>query len=312
MLDRFQILSFSVAVLALITRLGMSETISKGEMLAEYEPEAKKLEDFYRRAQITGISTKSDWGGLGGTEVTKHVFKGNGKSLRVDEILIETPRYPPPPWVQWITVASPSGSFQASRASGQPTFVLRDHGGDSARMDTVIRWKYKISSAPYQFRDYTILEFLKLPELNINNCERLVRNGESLVKVSYQYPGTVPGSFLFSVDKHWALIENTNGTDFQKDRLVVEYELENGMPVMRRIESWREVKDGRKSMHEVIDITEFLSRAASEKEFTVASVGLPDPGPRRGRRWMLLLTIVGIICLLIARIVRSRQNAAAK
>lgn len=291
---------------------------SKEAFLARYEPSARKLEEFYRHIRIVATSSKTGWPALKGPQLMKLIFEANGPLLRLELEVLESHKPSVPAGLRQVAVANPQGSFIVNKRSDESEFALRRFGrANNAKFDQRIRWGAAIAAAPYQYRDVTILEFFRMPEVQVASVEEGTRGGENVVTVGYELPGTAPGWFSFLPDKSWALSEYTIGPGTESPvHLVVEYgDVADGVPLLKRIRSWREKDGNKKILEETVDIEEIEPGGVPESEFTLASVGIHDVGPEVSRNYGLILLVVGAVIVagtaLLLRVVRTRAVGRA-
>jgi hypothetical protein len=299
-------------MIILLLRAPASRADAKFDFLSRYEPAVKTLEEFYRHIRIVGQSTKTNFPALNGTQIEKLVFEANGPRLRMESTVIESHQESLPAGLIRVVVANPGSSFYAKKAPQASAFVLKNLTPNSAESDRRIRWVNSLAAAPYQYRDQTILEFFRMPDVGVASLEETETDGERATTVSYELPGTAPGSFVFLPDKAWALREYTIGTGSVRDRKVIEYAgAIDGIPLLKRIKAWRDEPDG-KWLQEIIEIEEIEPGDVPEDEFALASVGIADVGPEVSRGYGLLLLILGGVTLagatlLLALLRRARR-----
>lgn len=257
----------------------MLRRISSAEFIAQYQSHFERIERFYRRAYIAGISTKSHFSGFEGIEVMKHEYRSNGACLRVDSSFLD--RKHARRWTSLVSVASPCLSFEAAMYIDEDTYTLTRFERDGTKADTSIRWNFPFASSAYQYRDLTMLEFLRQPNVEIVGVETLVRDGEKLCRLECQQPRIVPQSFVFSIDKGWPLVETSSGGEERVTRSRFDYDYIRGLPIIRRCEESYEFADGRVSIQEVVEIADFVPSPAAEDEFEPSAIGIHGQLPTK-------------------------------
>ena len=247
------------------------QRVHTAEFLPTYEPYARRLEDFYRRSQMVGIETITECPRYDGAEVVKLGYRGNGSCIRLDTAFIEKKRNRK--WQEWVRIATPDGGFNAARYDEDGPFTLKSFSRDGAMNDIAIRWDAFVS-APYQYRDLTILQFLSLPRVRVDECVLFSRNNESLIRVTCSQPKSTPTKFVFSIDKGWALVEQCTGDAGRAEHVRVDYDMRGDFPIVSRREKWTEYSDGSAVNRHVVEVIDFVASPANEDGFELSSIGI--------------------------------------
>lgn len=300
----------------------------KARFLAEYEPAAKKLEEFYGKVLIRG--RKIEKGERPGAEaISDLVFRANGPLLRLDEanhraignLQAETTR---------VRVANPRRSFALRKAPGAEAFTIDLLDRDYRQQVKSIRANAVIPFAPFSALELTVAEQLRQNEFpfNVKELTRTTRDGRELVRLLYAWelppkPAIGQGPlqyvrwFHFAPNDGWALQEYGWGPpQFPNSfRAAIEYQGEqDGVPLVRRAEYWRQDRHGKRSEVVTFEVDELVPGPVSEEDFTLDAFGFADVG-KRGFPTYLILLAAGVLAALAAvafrYLARRRQSARA-
>jgi hypothetical protein len=249
----------------------------KKAFLNEYEPAAKKLEEFCRKLRLKArIVAKLSQG-----ERSKTVqFMANGRMLRLEII---DPIRNGDALDSWVVVSHPSKSFQLVKKPNAKAFEAKWLVGDYFDYALTVMREGEVPFAPFTWQITPIAKFLNQPNVSIEKIEDVPVDGERLRKVAWKqvFPPVPKGKqtpplfgwFLFDSSHGWVL----RGYSFGTLRANLEYsKADDGIPLLKRVESWREGSNGSHSDVTIAEIQEIVRGEAPEKEFTLAAFGLPD------------------------------------
>jgi hypothetical protein len=265
---------------------------AKKAFLDVYEPAAKKLDDFCRRLRVRArIVAKYPQGERCNTVQ----YMANGRMLRLEIIdpiqngkALET----------WAVVSHPKQSFRLVKTPSSKGYVIDWLVPEYHDFAKAVILEGEVAFAPFTWRDRPIASFLKQSNVSVEKVENLSVDGELLLKVAWKQafqdsPGgqgaldhladrnawglparhgenekPASGWFLFDRSHGWVL----RGHGFAPYRTSLEYDKAGeGIPLLKKVESWREGKDGSRLNVTTAEIQEIVQGEVPEKEFMVTA-----------------------------------------
>ncbi len=309
----------AVAMLTLLST-PVAGAKSHEEFFAEYEPAAKKLEEFYSAVTMDAVQQRTRLGADRTSETTvREELKlyTSGDDLRVDAVITRDGK----PTDQ-VSVATPEKAFVVARDGDAERFVLRDMTQDFARSASAVRNRYHALFAPFSagLGGESILQRLKAPTTTITGIREETKDGETFVEVSYQYPLPDPlpksskprqarearGSYTFAKDRAWVAVKSEwwPGAD-QEGHLSgkMEYDgSQDGVPLLRKVVFLRDTL-GRTLKWIELDVTKIVPGIAPQRDFKLAAFGIHDVSEEKETNYWLFLIVSGIVLLAAALIV---------
>jgi hypothetical protein len=270
----------------------------KQRLITEYAPAAQQLEQFYTHLQMTERQTRGDKNRV-------YRYRSNGPLFRIDRI-------DPEGRIIRAAVNTPQWRFQVSRNDSGAFFLTTANSEGYESMEGLLRSNVKLPFAPYCIIDQSVVDFLSAPECKVSKVTEVTRAGKRLVQVFWER--AVPlqarqfsGWFLFARDEFWVLLEYEFGG--QRDRCSIHYgEKVDGIPLVKRVEYWRDVGGKRMAQYET-EATDVKLGPAAEEDFTTAAFGLPEiqATGERTRPWLLPLGVLGLIASAILAFLARRS-----
>ncbi len=277
---------------------------AKKALLEEYEPAARKLDESCRKLRLKARIVANFSQG----EYSKTVqYMANGRMLRLEIIdpvrndkVLETRA----------VVSHPKSSFRLVKKPNSTGYIFAWGVPEYHDFAGEVMSEGEVPFAPFAWRGRPIANFLKQRDLVIESVENVSVDGELLRRVTWRQVGrahlserlqTVLGReasklqadqdgkqdkpsvgwFLFDPSHAWVL----RGHGLGPYRSTLEYDMAaGGIPLLKRMESWREGSNGSRSDVTTADIQEIVPGDVPETEFTVAAFTLglrtaPDVGP---------------------------------
>jgi hypothetical protein len=297
-------LALLVMLWNLESALGAQDTTKK-DFLADYEPAAKRLEDFYRRTTIRARAVTTAPEG----ERSKNIrYEANDRLLRL-EISDEVWNGKPSDVCFRAMVTNPKASFWITKKVNSDRFQINKLVHRNIDYAKAVAIDGEIPFAPFCWRDGRVTTFLKFPNVSILKIEDLSIDGETLCNLTWkqEFPRSAEGKdtkpwigwFLFDPARCWVL----RGHRLGPLEASLEYgPLQDGVPMIKKLEYWYD-KDGSRSYVTTITVSEIKRVEAPEKDFTLAAFGMNDVPPPRSPALYYLLAF-GFIGLIVAGLVR--------
>lgn len=307
------------AAVVLHPAIGVGAPITKQEFLKIYEPQATKLQEAYSHIRLAGRE-----------ETTKHpaypnepriesvIYRASGPNARLDVTIVRDGNTGKHDGGVIVRATTSERSFAAVKGPNQGAFALNRLERNANSMFESIRLYDPLSSAPYCFREGTILDFIRLREVTLTGFEEFDRDGEPLAKVAFSYRGETEtkdkyqyqGWFLFRKDRCWALRERQAAVEH---RIVTYRPGPAEIPIVAQVLTWSVYPETKTPSHyttATVEEVEFV--APPESEFSLASLGLEEGGGAAGRRaYFLVAGVGGLILLILLMLLRSRVRSTS-
>lgn len=230
-----------------------------------YQPASETMQRCYNHATISG-TLRREYPHTGKLLAQQFVLRAGGRKIRLDVTTTADQGMGHVVGSGQAYIATPDGSLSTYRGPHSQVF-------DTAHELSYSDVKSRIENAcpltsPYKaVGQGTILDLLKLPSVHVGGVEKVVRDGESLVKVSYDESGGQKSSqarkswFLLCPAQGWAVREywrtTGDGDSEVVHRGVLKYDgMHDGAPLVSRIECWQE-KGSQCVLHETVEISSF-------------------------------------------------------
>jgi hypothetical protein len=248
------------------------------DFAAKYQPAAENLQRCYSHATISGTLRRENPRAKKLLE-QQYVLRAAGAKFRLD--ITTTAEHGMGLEVGSTTsyIATPDGSLSSYRGPRSQVF---DTASELSYSDV----KSRIENGcplimPYKsVGQGTILEVLKLPNVRVDGVEKIQRDGETLVKVSYDESSGQKSQrarkswFLLCPAEGWAVREYSRTTGDGDSEILhrgtLKYDgMHDGAPLVRRIEIWQEQGPRRECiLHEIIEVSSFTPVDPSSYFFT--------------------------------------------
>lgn len=281
--------------------------VSKSELLAKYEPAAKKLRQFYSELTISAQMSTEKVADPNFTYPDRLTFLARGERWRLDTSFAPSGSQAPDTVIARAIVAEPQASFTMVKRAGTDSFrpdrITLELG--AAREN--IRNLAPFVAAPYTINDTTVEEFLKDSRLTITSTQEETRGSEQLLKVHYQIdtiadnqPWQYSGWCLFSTSQLWALrgyLFRATAVESGQSWAEINYQgSSEGVPLLKTAEYWMQSGSDRSEIRRFV-ITDITPGAPEADQFTPAAV---QPPPRRSFFPPYFLPAAAVVALLIA------------
>ncbi|MBX9788905.1 MAG: hypothetical protein K2Y37_08300 [Pirellulales bacterium] len=292
--------------------------VSKEEFLAQYEPDAARLQEFYGNVRLSARVANSGWPQEAHNIQQEIVLRGGRGSLRLDRTTSQGER---PGTAAW--VATPTRSFAAFARPGQSSYSLEDLSGQYAGAVAGMRLRCPLTAAPYGILEDRITDFIRFEDLTVTRLERTTdEQGAALAKLHYERHSEDDGQryeqygwLSFYPDRCWALREYSFGAkDPNKTRIraLLDYAGDQeGVPLLKRAEYWYESgpPPRKRSLVQTFEVTELVPGPVPEKEFTLAAFGLPEVEQAAPSKLPYVIVFLGLLALVAGIMLRRRVLA---
>ncbi len=286
--------------------------MSEQEFLAQYLPAAEKLERFYSHLTLEAVVTRSNMQSMRPVVARQRfVVRTAGDKMRRDRFVPEAAGGES----AYIGVKSADGSFVVRRKAGQERFVLSNLSSNSLRGPNILATEHHYLFAPFSENGgFLLANKFRSKSLRITSIEEEERNGEQLVKVTYErstrfngQPIHYVGYDVFSKTLGWALRESVAGGGEVQNRGKIEYDgMVDGVPLLKSAEYWRQKGDERYNILRC-EVTRIEPGTAPPEAFELAALVGDVRQEKKSPYWLLL--IIGGVALVAIAVVLARFAA---
>src|SRR3972149_166081 len=164
--------------------------------------------------------------------------------------------------------------------------------------------------------DFKLTELLSNSIYDVTEVKEINYNNYTYMRIDLKRKSNIGVRSAWAIlnYKHeWEVVESGYETDFGPQTCKIEYQDDiKDVPFPKQITRVLVSKKGNEIFRREYKFTKPEKCNASEKEITMSAFGLPEIGSRgsTGSRMWLWLSIIGILCFVIAVFIRIRYQAA--
>jgi len=294
------------------------EDAVKKDFLAEYEPSALKLADYYSNLRMRFAVSEQDFPSRKDRVDYEIVYMANGSLYRLDSPNRDSTGNLVP-GSRFVRVVTPELSFIVSKRANDAIYSIHTIDQDYSTMLETLRLNAKAPFAPYCFYETFIPELIKKKTCKIRAPVKIP--GKDLMKLDFelQLPGKLGllvGWMLFAPGDCWALQEYACGTSgrFPNEdcsRCVVVYDGKDAeIPIVKQVEQWVENREKRTRIIS-LKVLEMRPGPVPASEFTLDAFGI-QIGKATSNRWLLLYVLLGILATFLALVFRYLAKRHSK